>query len=256
MSQYSALMVMEQRYGKDNMKKFLKHEMDGYLRSRTMEGKGEKPLMLVEQQSYIYYQKGSVIMYALRDYLGEDTLNAALKKYIAAVAFQEPPYTTSKQFVEYIRAATPDSLKYIITDFFETITVYENYVKSLKYDKLPDGRYKVNLTVGSVKFRVDSAGNNKKVPVNDYIDIGIFGTVKDKSKTAYNPLVLRKIKMDGNEKTFEFIVNEQPEFAGLDPYNKLIDRTPDNNIAKFGTKPAIPSLSEKEVKYDLNKEDD
>lgn len=256
MSQYSALMVMEQRYGKDNMKKFLKHEMDGYLRSRTFDGKGEKPLMLVENQSYIYYQKGSVIMYALRDYLGEDTLNAALKKYIAAVAFQEPPYTTSRQFVDYIRAATPDSLKYIITDFFETITVYENYVKSLKYNKLPDGRYKVNLTVGAVKFRVDSAGNNKKIPLNDYIDIGIFGVVKDKSKSAYNPLVLQKIKMDGNEKTFEFIVNEQPEFAGLDPYNKLIDRTPDNNIAKFGTTPAIPSLSEKEVKYDLKTGDD
>ncbi len=256
MSQYGALMVMEQRYGKDNMKKFLKHEMDGYLKARTFEGKGEQPLMLVEQQSYIYYQKGSVIMYALRDYLGEDTLNAALKRYIAAVGFQDPPYTTSRQFVNFIKAATPDSLKYIITDFFETITVYENYVKSLKYTKLTDGRYKVNLTVGSVKFRVDSAGNNKKVPVNDYIDIGIFGAVKDKSKAAYNPLILHKIKMDGNEKSFEFIVNEEPEFAGLDPYNKLIDRTPDNNIAKFGTKPAIPSLSEKEVKYDLNKEEE
>ncbi|OJV54668.1 MAG: hypothetical protein BGO31_06775 [Bacteroidetes bacterium 43-16] len=256
MSQYSALMVMEHRYGKDNMKKFLKHEMDDYLRARTFEGKGEKPLMLVEQQSYIYYQKGSVIMYALKDYLGEDSLNAALRRYIAAVAFQEPPYTTSRQFVDYIRAATPDSLKYIITDFFETITVYENYVKNLKYDKLPDGRYKVSLTVGSVKFRVDSAGNNKKVPVNDYIDIGIFGAVKDKSKSAYNPLILQKIKMDANEKIFEFIVSEQPEFAGLDPYNKLIDRTPDNNIAKFGIKPSIPSLTEKEVKYDLKGSDD
>lgn len=248
MSQYAALMVMEHRYGKDNMKKFLKHEMDGYLKARTMEGKGEKPLMYVEQQSYIYYQKGSVIMYALKDYLGEDTLNAALRRYISAVAFQEPPYTTSRQFVDHIRAATPDSLKYIITDFFETITVYENYVKDLKYEKLSDGRYKVNLTVGAVKFRVDSAGNNKKIPMNDYIDIGIFGTVKDKAKAAYNPLIFQRIKIDADERSFEFIVKEKPEFAGIDPYNKLIDRTPDNNISKFGVTPKIPSLSEKETK--------
>ncbi len=255
MSQYAALMVMEHRYGKDNMKKFLKYEMDNYLQSRSMESKGEKPLMYVEQQPYIYYQKGSVIMYALKDYLGEDTLNAALSKYINAVKFQEPPYTTSRQFVDYIRAATPDSLKYIITDFFETITVYENYVKSLKYEKLANGKYKVNLTVGSVKFRVDSAGNNKKIQVNDYIDIGIFGAVKDKSKSAYNPLILQKMKIDGDTKSFEFIVNEKPEYAGIDPYNKLIDRTPDNNIANFGTKPSIPSLSEKEVKFDFGSDD-
>ena len=32
---------------------------------------------------------------------------------------------------------------------------------------------------------------------------------------------------------FEIIVNEEPEKAGIDPYNKLIDRTPDNNTRKF-----------------------
>lgn len=254
MSQYAALMVMEHRYGKDNMKKFLKHEMDNYLRSRTFESKGEKPLMLVEQQSYIYYQKGSVIMYALKDYLGETNLNMALKKYIAAVGFQEPPYTNAKEFVSYLRAATPDSLKYIITDFFETITVYENYVKSLKVTPLKDGKYKVNFTVGCVKFRVDSAGNNKKVPVNDYIDIGVFGKAKENGKSEFNPLILSKMKLNADEQSFEFIVNEKPEFVGIDPYNKLIDRTPENNIANFGIQPRIPSLTEKENRY-INLED-
>jgi ABC-2 type transport system permease protein len=244
MAQYAALMVMEHRYGKDNMKKFLKHEMDNYLRARTFEAKGEKPLMLVEQQSYIYYQKGSVIMYALKDYIGEANLNNALKKYIADVSFQEAPYTTSKQFVSYLKEATPDSLKYIITDFFETITVYENYVKNLKVEPLKDGKYKVNFTVGCVKFRVDSTGNDKKVPVNDYIDIGVFGKTKDKKQSEFNPLMLRKFKISADEQRFEFIVDEEPVYVGIDPYNKLIDRTPENNIAAFGTQPKIPSLSE------------
>ncbi|HLU17813.1 MAG TPA: M1 family aminopeptidase [Edaphocola sp.] len=256
MAQYAALMVMERRYGKDNMKKFLKHEMDNYLRSRTFEGRAERPLMLVEQQSYIYYQKGSVIMYALKDYLGEDTLNAALQRYIQQVAFQEPPYTTAREFVAFIREATPDSLKYIISDFFEHITIYENYVKRLNYSKMDDGRYKVSLTVGSVKFRVDSAGNNQKVPVNDYIDIAVFGK-KKAGDDAYNPLVFQRVKMDAPEKSFEFIVSELPESAGIDPYNKLIDRTPDNNLCKFGVVPRIPSLSTEDQKiYSIKVEAD
>lgn len=255
MSQYGALMVMEHRYGKNNMKKFLKHEMDQYLQGRTFDSKGEKPLMYVENQQYIHYQKGSVIMYAMKDYIGEEALNGALQKFIKTYAFQEPPYVTSKQFVNYLSDATPDSLKYLINDFFETITIYENYVDSLGFTKQPDGKYKVTLKVGSVKFKVDSMGNNKKVALDDYIDIGVFGKVKDKH-SDYRPLILQKMKMDSNKKQFEFIVDEEPLFAGIDPYNKLIDRTPDNNICNFGTKPKTPSLSEKENRFILKKQED
>ena len=37
LAQYSALMVMEKEYGRDMMRKFLKYEMDNYLRSRGQE---------------------------------------------------------------------------------------------------------------------------------------------------------------------------------------------------------------------------
>jgi ABC-2 type transport system permease protein len=244
MSQYSALMVMEKQYGKIAMKKFLKYEMNTYLKQRTLEKKKELPLMLCEEQQYIHYNKGSVIMYALKDYIGEDTLNAALKRYLQKTAFQQPPYTNSIEFVNAIRAATPDSLKYIINDMFETITMYENYVKELSYEPTKDGKYKVTLTLGCAKFKVDSIGKSKKVSTHDYVDVGIFAepNVKDKSKDK--ELLLLKVKMDKPEKTFEFIVNEKPYKAGIDPYSKLIDRKPDNNMCVFGKKPGLPSLEE------------
>lgn len=249
MSQYSALMVMEKEYGRQAMKKFLKYEMDDYLKGRTTESQKEVPLMLCENQGYIHYNKGSVIMYSLRDYLGEDVLNRAVRAYLDKVKFQEPPYTNSIEFVNYLRAATPDSLKYIIKDMFETITVYENYVKDLSYEKMSDGRYKVKLTVGSAKFRSDEKGKSSKIPVADYIDVGIFAAQNAKSKhTEDKELLLQKIKMDQPEKTFEYVVDEKPVSAGLDPYNKLIDRTPDNNTWKFGSKPPKVNTDIKETK--------
>ncbi|WP_118974952.1 ABC transporter permease/M1 family aminopeptidase [Taibaiella koreensis] len=239
MSQYSALMVMEKEYGKQAMKKFLRYEMDKYLLGRTFEAKKEVPLMLCENQDYIHYNKGSVIMYALRDYLGEDVLNGAIRAYLERYKFQEPPYTNSIEFVNYLRAATPDSLKYIIRDMFETITLYENYVKDLSYTRQADGRYLVSLTVGSAKFRADSLGKNTKVPVSDYMDVGIFGAGATKGDKTGKELLLQRIKMDRPEKTFTFIVNEKPVSAGIDPYHKLIDRAPDNNTWKFGSKPPL-----------------
>ncbi len=233
MSQYSALMVMKKEYGRQQMKKFLKYEMDQYLMGRTFEWKKELPLILVENQQYIHYNKGSVVMYALQDYIGEDSLNKALSRYIDAVAFQEPPYTNSYEFLTYIRAVTPDSLQYLITDMFEKITLYENRVQALSYTETEGGKYKVELTVVSKKTQADSLNKQQKMEVNDWIDIGVFTTEEVDGKTKDKELYLQKHKITGEETTLEIIVDEKPEKAGIDPYNILIDKTPDNNTREF-----------------------
>jgi hypothetical protein len=240
MSQYSALMVMEKEYGKAAMKKFLKYEMSSYLKGRATEGKKEKSLMLGENQQYIHYNKGSVVMYALKDYIGEDSLNAALAKYIKKVAFQEPPYTNSIEFVDYLKAATPDSLKYIIHDMFETITIYENKIAKCSSEKMPDGKWKVKFSVDCEKFRADSIGKMKKTPIEDWMDVAVFATKEVNGKKQDKELYFQKRKIDKNKMDFEIIVNEEPSKVGIDPYNKLIDRTPDNNTRGFkdGNMPA------------------
>lgn len=229
MAQYSALMVMEKEYGKTAMKKFLKYEMNQYLKGRAMEGKKERPLMLVENQQYIHYNKGSIVMYALKDYIGEVTLNAALAKYIKKVAYQEPPYTNSTEFINYLKTATPDSLKYIINDMFETITIYENKTTKCSYTQTKDGKYLVKISIDSKKMKADSIGKMKDVTVNDWMDIGVFGSKEVKGKKTETELYLQKRKINKNKMEFEIIVNEEPVKVGIDPYNKLIDRTPDNN---------------------------
>jgi ABC-2 type transport system permease protein len=110
LAQYSALMVMEREYGPDQMKKFLKYELDNYLTGRAFERKKELPLLRVENQPYIHYRKGSLVMYALRDYIGEEKLNMALAQFVADKKFQQPPYTTARELVSGIRAATPEPL--------------------------------------------------------------------------------------------------------------------------------------------------
>lgn len=251
MSEYSALMVMEKEYGKDAMKKFLKYEMDNYLQGRTFENKKEMPLMLVENQQYIHYNKGSVVMYALKDYIGEENLNKALKEYISKVKFQEPPYTTALEFLNFINKATPDSLKYLVNDMFSKITLYENYVKKLDYKQNKDGKYTVNLTVASAKFYADEKGKLTKASVNDYFDIGVFSSENVNGKEIEKPLIFERVKIGNKEQTFTFIVSKKPFSAGIDPYLKLIDRTPKNNTCKFGSKPETPNLSEKSDKLNI-----
>lgn len=243
MAEYSAMMVMEHEFGKEAMHKFLKDALNKYLIGRATEKKKELPIMLAENQQYIHYNKGCLIMYALKDYIGEDSVNAALRRYIGKVGYQSAPYTTAKEFVANLKLSVPDSMQYVVKDLFEDITIYENYVKDLKSVKQADGKYKVTLTVGSAKFKADTLGKSKAVPVNDWMDIGIFTEKDQNGKKVSSELLLKKVKMDKAEKTFEFIMDREPVSAGLDPYNKLIDRIPENNRCKFGTKPTPPDLN-------------
>jgi len=228
MAQYSAMMIMKQKFGADKMKKFLRYEMDHYLRGRSVEREKEVPLYRVEGQQYIHYNKGSVVMYALQDYIGEFKLDSALHRYIEKVAFQEPPYTTTLQFLQYVSAATPDSMKYIINDMFKTIVLYNNKVnEGSTYKKVKDSTYTVHLVLEAHKVLADSSGNEKEVKLSDWVDVGVFGLPKN---GELKPMYLHKIKITAPITTLDITVQGKPYEAGIDPYNKLIDRMPEDNI--------------------------
>ena len=182
LAEYSALRVMEKKYGAENMRKFLRHELDGYLRGRAGEVRHEPPIVLVQNEPYVWYQKGSLVLYALSDYIGEDKLNQALKSLLDKYKFAGPPYPDTRDFVAALRAATPADLQYVITDLFENITLYDNKINSATVIEMPDHKYKVELTVSAKKLRADGAGNENPVALHDLIEIGVFSGVKDHEK--------------------------------------------------------------------------
>ncbi len=238
LAEYSALMVMEKKYGKDQMHKFLRHELDQYLRGRGGEVRHEPPLVLVQREPYVWYYKGGLVMYTLADYIGEDKLNAALKNFLMQYRYANangtPPenYPDTRQLVEALRAQTPPELQYLITDGFESIVLYDNKAESAVVTPTADGKYKVTLTVQARKVKADGNGNESPAEMNDYIDVGVFSGAKDEEK----PLWLQKEKFTTGQRTFEIVVDEKPTRAGIDPYNKLVDRISDDNMIDV-TKP-------------------
>jgi len=258
LSEYSSLKVLEKRYGKGKMRKFLKDALDQYLQFRSMEKKKELPLAYNEGQQYIHYKKGSLAFYALSDYLGEDILNGVLSAYIDSVAYQEAPYTTSLELLGMIKAATPDSLQYFIEDMFENITLYDNRIQATDYVKNADGTYTVDITAHVTKYRTNERGRQvfynqdsisifldiegkkkpmQSYPLHDYIDVGIFGSEKDdEGITIEKELYLKKHKVTEIENNYSIIVDDMPVEVGIDPYNKLIDRNSEDNRRKVKEK--------------------
>jgi len=228
LAQYSALMVQEKEYGPLQMKKFLKYERDGYLGGRGSEPTKELPLMLNENQDYICYKKGSLIFYALRDYLGEATVNQVLKDLIQKFSFQSAPFARSIDLVELFKAAAPEDKKYLIEDFFETITFHHHSTDEAIFNE-NNGKYDVDITTDSHKFRLDGLGKEEEISMNDYVDIGIFGK---KGEIIY----LEKHKVQGGENHFTISVDQVPAEVGIDPFNRLIDKDTKDHMRKVTKK--------------------
>jgi ABC-2 type transport system permease protein len=232
LAEYSALMVMQQKYGRDNMHRFLKHELDRYLRGRAGETRRERPVVLVQNEQYVWYQKGGQAMYTLADYIGEDKVNLALHNFLMQYRYanandsRSVPYPDTRQFIEALRSQTPAELRYYIADAFENIVLYDNKAVSATVTPTSDHKYKVTLSVQVRKFQADGSGNQSPMPLHDLIDIGVFTGKKDEEK----PLYLKKEWLTQPTQTFEIIVSQPPTRAGIDPYNKLIDRASDDNL--------------------------
>ncbi|PTL79936.1 M1 family aminopeptidase [Vitiosangium sp. GDMCC 1.1324] len=222
LSQYSALMVMKKKYGEEKMGRFLRYEMDGYLRGRAFERKQEMPLMRVENQPYLHYRKGSVVMYALQDYIGEDNVNRALATYRQKVAFQQPPFTNSPELLAELRAVMPEHLRYLIQDFFERITLYENRALKATYTEVAGGKYEVKVTAKAHKVEANGTGTESDLKLDDWMDVGVLDA-------DGKPLYLEKVQVTKEDVEFTALVDKLPAKAGLDPLNKLIDRKPDDN---------------------------
>jgi ABC-2 type transport system permease protein len=230
MSQYSALMVMEKEYGPAVMRRFLKYELDRYLRGRGGERIEELPLLRVENQQYIHYNKGSLVFYALRDWFGEAPLDSALAAYISRVKFQEPPYTTSRELLDAIGGIVPADRQATLDDLFERIVLYDNRATSATWSRQPDGRYAVHLTVESKRFIASGNGREQEAPVDEWMDIGVFGAKEAGGPDPGRPLLVEKRHITQSSMVFDLLVDGEPARAGIDPFNKLIDRNPDNNV--------------------------
>ncbi|NKB33209.1 MAG: hypothetical protein GKR91_08930 [Pseudomonadales bacterium] len=230
LSQYSALMVMEKEYGPAHMQRFLNYELDNYLNSRGAEVLEELPLMLVENQGYIHYRKGSLVLYALKDYLGEATVNRILSEFIAEWGFQGPPYPTTRDLIAKFRENAEPEFQSVITDLFEKIVIFDLRTEDNTFRELADGRFAVTINATATKFEANGEGEETQVDMDALVDVAVLGE-EDEETEIPEVLYIAKHRIDSENQSFTITVDSRPEAAGIDPFNKLIDRNPDDNVS-------------------------
>jgi ABC-2 type transport system permease protein len=237
LSLYSALVMDEKKYGRGNMKNILQDQVGFYLAVRGRSEEREHPLVTADQW-YEWGGKAGYTLYGLRDLIGEDRLDSALRDFKSAFAFKtEPPYAGSSDLFRYLEKYTPDSMRYYLADTWHKITFYDSKILGVTSGRIgKSGTYKVTLKVNIAKVYSDGKGNYTPAKqMNDYIDIGVFAPIKGNiyGRDETHPLYLQKYRLTAGEHTIVVTVKGKPAYAGIDPYSKLLDRNWGDNTKQI-----------------------
>ncbi len=227
------MMVMKKLRGEDQIRRYLRFELDKYLSSRANAPANEPPLIRVEDQNWITYRKGSLVMYLLQERMGEDAINRALRNLLARYKFKGPPYPRSIDLVAALRAEAKTSEEQnLITDLFERITLYDLKVTQPTAVRRADGKWDVTVPVEAKKLYVHGRGDETEAPLNERIEVGLF--TAEPGREAFdtkNVVLMERQPIRSGRQVLKFVIDRKPIYAGVDPYNFYIDRESADNVA-------------------------
>ena len=168
-------------------------------------------------------------LYYLKEMIGEDAVNRALRRLVERYGYAGPPYPTSWALVDSLREETPPELLYLLKDLFEDITLFSDRTLEAVARPRPDGRFDVTVDVEAHKFKADALGVEQEAPLDDWIEIGAFAKPPEGRKYG-KTLYRERVHVTEARSRHTFTVGEVPDRAGIDPFLLLVDRVPDDNL--------------------------
>ncbi len=176
-------------------------------------------------------------MYRLKEAMGEEALNRALKRFVADYAFQGAPFPSSEDLLGYIRKEAGPEHQALISDLFEQITIYDLAVDEVLVESV-DGAFDVSVTVSAKKMYADGKGVETEVSFTEPLQIALFPAEPENDDSfgdddLPSPLLLSQEPVSDGTQTFVYRVNEKPDRVGIDPYLRMIDRNPENNLKRL-----------------------
>jgi ABC-2 type transport system permease protein len=221
---YSSMLVVEKALGREHLTRLLDVMRHEYLAPH--ETRQVPFLRMVD--AIDAYRTGPFAMFALRESAGEEQVNAALRRMLARFDPSRPPYPTSLDLYSELRAVTPPDLHDLLKDLFEEITSWDLRTNKAEVQPAGNGAYRVTLQVEAQKLKADAAGTQRRVPMNDAIEVGVFDA---DGKTLYR----QRHRIHAGAQTIIVTVPRPPTTAGIDPDQELLDRTPKDNVVKVKT---------------------
>lgn len=222
-TEYITLKMYEHTYGRKAANDFLELQRKRYLQGRVSRVNEEPPLYLSRTSDvYLAYGKGSIAMNTLSHYLGEDKLNGVLKDFLNEYDRSESNYPTSIDLLQKLKTETPDSLQYLLKDYFED-TIFHDVQLEKAAIKSDASKFSVELDIVFSKHRKNNV--EAKIVPQDYLKIGFY-----KNEQL---IKIVEVKVSKIETHVQILLDKKPDKVVLDPHLLLLDKNIEDQTQSF-----------------------
>jgi hypothetical protein len=225
LAKYTEHMVTEKRFGKLYLGKYLQTDNGLYFGMRNGGGTPELPLYQTTDQDFVYYQKGGLALYAVKEELGEEQMSRALQRLINAHAFPNKKAAASDLINELYATATPVQVNYI-DDFLKKVIVYDNKLQVISCEPLPNGRFEIKLQVNIIK----KDQNGQIITPSDAVTLAVFNEPADAWNNQTQPAYLQRHHFSKAVTQLTIVVDKKPAAVAIDPYGYLLDEDLADNV--------------------------
>jgi aminopeptidase N len=218
---YSAMQLVKQVKGREALRQFMSfmREPNPWPPIRT-----GLPLLRA-MDPWANYRKGPYAMHALSEYAGEARVNGALRTLVEKKASS---LATTIDLYRELQEVTPDTLRPLLADLFEKNTFWTFDTKKATAQQTAAGTWQVTFEVESHKVDADSAGVEREIPVNQWVEIGIYAAAEP-GEMLGKPLYVQKHFIRSDKQTITVTLPHKPARGGIDPYS-LLDWEEGDNI--------------------------
>ncbi len=214
LAKYTELVLLEQKYGRDTVKRLVAYEQQRYFSGRARSNNEELPMYRADA-SHLVYSKGSAMMFALKEQLGEAVINTALRHLLQQHMYPAPPATTL-DLMSYLKQDINQQQAQLVDDWFREVNVHDMSFSSVKLEHLAAG-YRIDFCIKDSNAEFKSVNLRINDKVGDMIEqINLFNTEQGKDELCN-----------------QVVVGKKPARLVIDPDLWLLDRNRENNSHRF-----------------------
>lgn len=237
LANYDAFVMAAAKYGEGNIRGVMQGRLWPYVIIRRRLTVPEHPV-LTANEWFEWGVKAGYVLYGLRDLIGEDSINAALREFRDKYSYRtKGPYAGSNDLYAVLKRHVPDSLQYYLRDTWEKVTFYDS--KMLAVAAAPTGHpdeWRVTMKLSIDKLYKDEQRNYvPAATVNDLIEIGVLGDDRRNSsgRMEKNYLFRQRYRLTRGTHEIIAVVKGKPKMAWIDPRGLLFDQNLGDNMKKI-----------------------
>lgn len=232
LAKYTEAMVVEKRFGPVYLRSYFRTDNGYYFAMRTGTDE-ETPLNRTDGQPFVAYQKGGLGFYMLKEMLGQDKFETALRKLLQQHGSGHTKAVVDDLTVLLLDAANPGQQK-IIRQTMNEVVSYNNTVNVLSCRQQPDGRYELQIELTVSQYNRVGKRQQPGTPVL-LLPLSVWAVPEEQWQKNTRPLLLQWVYIDKKITRVTLTTDQKPAVVAIDPYNYVLDEDLSDNIKKADT---------------------